>query len=511
VTTSPGSEGGRSPRLSHALELHRAGDLEAAALLYELTLRERPENVDARHLLGVARRAQGRAAEAVELIRAALAQADHLADAWYNLGNALMDLSRFAEAASAFTRAGELGPENASTWHGLGLARGRLGDIDGAFGAYRRALSIDPEHLASRNNLANLLIERGKDEEAAVELRRVLASAPELAEAHYNLARALLRLGDYVGGFAEYAWRWRARDFPDRPRRTDLPLWDGGQVRGRVVLVQAEQGLGDTIQMVRLLPLLVSLGAGTVLEVPRQLCRLFHGVTGAGRVVPIGDPVPDAELRIPLFDLPARLRLTLGSIPDRVPYLAPEPDRRARYASRLRPDGRLRVGLCWCGNRRSPADAGRSLEAADPLVRALAADEVRMIALTEPSAHPLVPHPDGLGWRLAEVPAVVEHGGPETDHGPDAFLDTAALLAEIDLVVSTDTAVAHLAGALGRPTLLLLKASPDWRWLSDRADSPWYPTFRLIRQPRAGDWAGVLEVARREVLTAAAGRRGSAG
>lgn len=507
----PAGAGDGSARLLHAFELHRAGDVEAAALLYELVLRERPEDVDARHLLGVARRQQGRAAEAVELIRGALARAEHHADAWSNLGNALADLSRFTEAAAAFARAGELRPGNVGAWYGLGLARARLGDLDGAVDAYRRALSVDPGHVPSRHNLANLLIERGRDAEAAAELRRVLSSAPELAEGHYNLARALLRLGDYVGGFAEYAWRWRAQGFPDRPRRSDLPAWDGGDVRGRVVLVQAEQGLGDTIQMVRLLPLLASLGARTILEAPPRLCRLLDGIAGAERIVAIGAPVPEAELRVPLFDLPARLGLTLGSIPDAVPYLHPEPDRRAAWASRLRPDGRLTVGLCWCGNPTSPADGGRSLERPHPLASALSAESVRLIALTEPSRHPLEPHPEGLGWRLADMPFVVEHGGPETDRGAHAFLDTAALLAEIDLVVTTDTAVAHLAGALGRPTLLLLKASPDWRWLMDRPDSPWYPSFRLIRQPSAGDWESVLLAARREVLAAAAGRLRPAG
>lgn len=507
----PAGGADRSSRLLHALELHKVGDVEAAALLYELVLRECPQDVDARHLLGVARRQQGRAVDAVELIEGALARAEHHAEAWSNLGNALVDLSRFEEAAAAFTRAGELRPGNVGAWYGLGLARARLGEVDGAVAAYRRALSIDPDHVASRHNLANLLIELGKDAEAAAELRRVLSSAPELAEGHYNLARALLRLGDYVGGFAEYAWRWRAQGFPDRPRRPDVPVWTGGTVRGRVVLVQAEQGLGDTIQMVRLLPLLASLGARVIFEAPPQLCRLLDGIAGAERIVRIGAPVPEAELRIPLFDLAGCLGLTLGSIPDAVPYLRPEPDRRAAWASRLRSDGRLTVGLCWCGNPSSPADSGRSLERPHPLANALSADSVRLIALTEPSRYPLVPHPEGLGWRLADMPFVVEHGGPETDRGAHAFLDTVALLAEIDLVVTTDTAVAHLAGALGRPTLLLLKASPDWRWLMDRPDSPWYPSFRLIRQPTAGDWASVLDAARREVLAVAATRRRPAG
>lgn len=489
-------------RLEHALALHRAGDVDAAALLYELVLHEHPGDPDARHLLGVARRSQGRTEEAVELVRGSLALAPAHADAWHNLGNALSDLSRFSEAADAFARASELRPDHVGAWYGLGLARSRLDDRQGAIDAYRRALAIDPSHVRSRHNLANQLMEQGDDQTAAAELRRVLGTERELPEAHYNLARALLRLGDYGTGFAEYAWRWRTEGFPDKPRRTDLPVWDGGAVRGRILLVQAEQGLGDTIQMVRLVPLVASLGARVVLEVPDRIHWLLDGFPGSARVVPIGTPVPDAELRIPLFDLPARLRLTLGSIPAVVPYLRPHPAQGNRPNLGLGDDGRLRVGVCWRGNPRSPADAGRSLPHPRALAEALDLDGVRLVALCEPSAHPLEWHPAGLGWRLAEVPTLVEHGGPDLDGGGDAFRDTTQLLSQLDLVVTTDTALAHLAGAMAKPALLLLKASADWRWLAGRTDSPWYPTFELVRQPRPGEWDAVLSAVREKVARA---------
>ncbi|MDW8369077.1 MAG: tetratricopeptide repeat protein, partial [Geminicoccaceae bacterium] len=369
-----------------------------------------------------------------------------------------------------------------------------------AIEAYRQVLVREPHHVAARHNLANLFAEGGDDLAAAAEFRHVLAIAPELAEAHYNLARVLLRLGDYGTAFAEYSWRWRVRGFPDRPRRSEIPVWNGGPIRGLTVLAQAEQGLGDTIQMVRLLPLLASLGCTVILEVPRSLVELMEGISGADRVVSADAPNIDARLRVPLFDLPAKLGLTLGSIPAAVPYLRTDPSRTAMWRERLGgPDGRHRVGICWRGNPNAPVDPGRSLSGPGELASALASPDVRLIALCLPEAHPLERSDAGLGWRLAGLSVTVEHAGTDLDAGGDAFLDTAAILQGLDLIVTTDTAVAHLAVALGRPTLLLLPAVADWRWLRGRADSPWYPTFRLLRQPRRGDWTSVLREARREV------------
>lgn len=495
------------PRCVRALEYHGKGAIDAATQLYEAVLEDRPRDVDALHLLGVARRAQGRLHEAERLIRAALACRPDFSDAWYNLGNVLLDLARADGAVDAFSRAVASRPELASARYGLGLGHARAGNLEAAIEAYRQVLVLEPHHVAARHNLANLLAEAGDDLAAAAELRRVLTIAPELAEGHYNLARVLLRLGDYGTGFAEYHWRWHVEGFPDRPRRPELPLWDGGPVRGLTVLAQAEQGLGDTIQTVRLLPLLASLGCTVTLEVPASLVRLLEGVAGADRIVSCDAPATDAHLRIPLFDLPAKLRLTLGSIPAAVPYLRADPRRAALWRERLdASDGRYRIGICWRGNPNSPVDPGRSLSGPEELASALARPEVRLIALCLPEVHPVEPSKEGLGWRLAGLPVEVEHPGPTLDAPPDAFVDTAAILQSLDLVVTTDTAVAHLAGALARPTLLLLPAVADWRWLRDRADSPWYPTFRLLRQPRRGDWTTVLREARQEVERRIAGR-----
>ncbi|BCX16744.1 MAG: hypothetical protein KatS3mg117_0426 [Geminicoccaceae bacterium] len=484
--------GAPDPRLERALAFHRAGAVGEAAALYEAVLESRPDDVDALHLLGVARRAQGRRHEAAELVRRALRLAPGLADTWYNLGNIETDLGNEAAAAEAFERAVGLRPSEATFWFALGCARARLGCAERAIDAYRRALAVDPEHLAARHNLANQLFELGDDRAAASELRAVAERAPDLAEAHYNLARALLRSGDYTTGFAEYVWRWRVAAFPDRERWPELPVWQGEPLSGRTLLVQAEQGYGDTIQFVRLLPMVASLGPRVRLEVPARLVRLLSGVDGAEAVLPIGPSPPEADLRIPLLDLPHRLGLTLGSIPRAVPYLRAESARIRQWRERLGRDGRLLVAMCWRGNPAAPIDRGRSLPSPEPLAAALDHPAVRRLALTEPGVHPLEPIEGGSGWKLAGVEPTVEHPGPELDAGPDGFVDSAALLELADLVVTTDTAIAHLAGALARPTWLLLPRSADWRWLRERTDSPWYPTMRLFRQTTAGDWEAPL-------------------
>lgn len=496
-------------RLAQALALHRRGAVDAAVAAYVSILAERPDDVDALHLLGVARRSQRRLREAEDLVRRALALAPDLADAWYNLGNILNDLDSPERAAEAFGRAAALRPSEAPFWFALGSARARLGETNAAIEAYRRALEADPEHRAARHNLANQLMELGDDRAAASELRAVIARAPELAEAHYNLARVLLRSGDYTSGFAEYRWRWRVAAFPDRSRWIDLALWEGEPIRGRTVLVQAEQGLGDTLQFVRLLPMLASLGPRIRFEAPSRLLRLLGSLAEVAELVPIGTVRPEADFRIPLLDLPYRLGLTLGSIPNTVPYLRAEPERIAHWRDRIRRDARLVVALCWRGNPNAPIDAGRSFEGPAPLARALGRGGVRLVALTEPGVHPVEPMGSGLGWRLAGIDPVVEHPGPALDSGPDGFVDSAALLELVDLVVTTDTALAHLAGALGRPTWLLLRHSPDWRWLRERTDSPWYPTMRLFRQRSAGDWGPPLAEVAAELARLCAARAAS--
>jgi Tfp pilus assembly protein PilF len=479
--------------LHDAFARHRAGDIAAAAAGYETVLSGDPANVDALHLLGVCRRQAGRPEDAAALIGRALERAPACVDAWHNYGNALADLDRTAEAAAAFARATELRPAYIDAWERLAAMLARLGRREDAIEAYRRALALDPGHVAARNDLANLLTGCGRDEEAVVLFRDLLGDHPDLPEAHYNLALALLRLGDFAGGLSAYEWRWRCAGFSAPRRHTDLAAWDGRPFPGRRLLVHAEQGLGDSIQFARFVPLAASLGGAVSFEVPRVLRRLMAPIGGVDRLLTQGEAVTDADLEVPLASLPHRLGLSLGAVGMRAPYLAAEPERIAHWRPRLGDDGTLRIGVSWRGNPASPADPGRSLADATPLAPLAAVPGVRLIALALPRPGELAPDASApTGWRLAGLPFALAHPGPDLDAGGDAFVDTAAVMAGLDLIITTDTALAHLAGALGRPVWVLLQAAPDWRWLKGRADSPWYPSMRLFRQSTPGDWAGVI-------------------
>ncbi|WP_075217562.1 tetratricopeptide repeat protein [Mongoliimonas terrestris] len=480
--------------LACALEDHRAGRLEAATAGYRAVLASAPEHPDALHLLGVARKAAGALDEAVGLIRRAAALQPGRAEIWSNLGNALAAAGDHPGAIDAYRTALGL-QETADTWTALGASLAKAGEADGAIAAYERALALDPADVTARHNLANALGARGRDGAAVTLLRAVIADQPDLAEAHYNLARHLLRLGDYKSGFSHYEWRWKTEAFPDKRRHTHLPDWDGRPLPGRL-LVHAEQGFGDTIQFAALLPLARSLATAVTLEVPAPLARLFRRFTGADT---IAAAVPDSGQDLPanvaaataLLGLPHRLGLTLGSIPSAAGLLTAEPDRVAAWRARLGDDGRRIVTVNHQGSPKTPVDRGRSLPDPALLAPLAALPDIRLISLQK-LAPPAI-EPDGGGYRLAGLPVRIEHPGPDLDAGPDAFVDTAAIMTLADAVVSTDTAAAHLAGALGRPVHILLQAVAEWRWLIDRTTTPWYPTATLHRQPAPGDWGTVID------------------
>jgi hypothetical protein len=481
-------------RLLAAYADHTAGRVDAAVEAYRAILASEPDNADALNLLAVARRAAGALDEALDLLARAVRSSSRFPDAWYNYGNALAAAGRPAEAADAYRRVLALDPSRAGAEANLGIVLADAGDQIGARAAYERALALDPAHAVARHNLGNLLGDLGAPDLGMRHLRTVAAAEPALAEARYNLALALLRAGDYTAGFRDYESRWRAPGFTGVRLHRDLPDWTGEPFPDKALIVHAEQGLGDTLQFVRLLPLVRSLGGRVTLEIPVPLKRLLEGVPGADRVADETEDFSGHDLVVPMLSLPYRLKLTLGSIPARVPYLAAEPARLDLWRRRLGDRGRL-VAVCFRGNPKAPVDRGRSLP--DPAILAPLAEipRIRLLAVNKLDP-PELAESDGR-WRIAAAP-FLEHPGPDFDAGRDAFLDTAAVLALADIVVTTDTSVAHLAGALARPTFLMLKHAPDWRWMTDRPDTPWYPTMHLIRQPAPGDWSAVIaEVAAR--------------
>lgn len=467
--------------MAQASELHRAGQFDAAIAIYRQVVSDHPDEIDPQILLASALRSTGHLDEAVALYDLIAETNPPRAEFWFNRGNAINDAGRHAEAIASYRTSLSIDATNASVFANLAIAEAKAGDVEAAISSYRDALAIDPGHKIAAHNLGNLFSERGRSDEAAELLRQTVANWPDLPEGHYNLGLLLLRLGDYANGFKEYEWRWDTADFFSKPSYRDVPVWNGQPLKGRRLIVHAEQGLGDTIQFSKLLGLISTLCEDVVFHVPEKLERLLKGlpyditVTGAHGAT-------DADFQLPLLSLMHRLKLTLGSVPGQSSFLAAEPERAAEWARKLDLGSPKTIGFVWQGNPNSPAERGRSLASAEMLKPFSEIGGVRLIALQKLPREALEESETASGWKVRGLPFTMEHPGPDTDAGADAFIDTAAIMAGLDLVVSVCTAPLHLAGALGRPTIALLRAVPDWRWMMEREDTPWYPSMHLVRQ-----------------------------
>ena len=465
--------------------LKELGRFEEALAAYDTALRIRPDYAQARSNRGVTLKALGHFEEALAAYDAALRIKPDDAQAHYNRGNALEELGRFEEALASYDAALRIKPDYAEAQSNRGNALQDLGRFEEALAAYEAALRIDPDYAEAQSNRGFALQALGRLEEALAAYDTALRIDPDLAEAHANRCLALLLAGNFAEGWRGYEWRWLKKELPhDMRRHETFPRWQGEPADGRTLLAWSEQGLGDTIQFARYLPLLRQRGWRVIFEVPSLLARLLDGLADV-TVVAQGDPLPPFDLQCPLLSLPLGFGTTLETIPAAVPYVTAEPERRAFWRQRLPKDG-FRIGIVWQGSPIHSNDRHRSipLKQFAPLS---AIPGVRLVGLQKNH---------GLD-QLAGLPEgmTVQTLGAEYDEG--GFPDTAALIMELDLIVSADTSVAHLAGALGRPVWVALPMAPDWRWLLNRADSPWYPSMRLFRQPERDDWDSVFhEIAR---------------
>ncbi len=377
-------------------------------------------------------------------------------------GEALLAAGDAAGAIAVFQRAMAADPEN------------RRAYVLGATEVYRRTLTLDRDHALAHSNLGLAFAEYGAFETEIACHRQALALDPDLADAHFCLGMALLRQGDFAAGWHHYEGRRRLPDWGGPAfRAITAPLWEGEDLKGRSILLQAEQGLGDTIQFLRYAPLLAARGAQVTVRLPPVLVRLARTLAG-GIAVAGNDAVPPpTDFHLPLLSLPLRLGTTLDTIPPAVPYLGST----ATAATGGRP---RRIGLVWAGAPGHKRDRRRSIALATfaPLARATGIDLVSL--QIGPRAVEALAPPGGLTLRNALWDSA-------------DFADTAAVVAGLDLVITVDTALAHLAGALGKPVWILLPYAADWRWLLDREDSPWYPSAHLFRQEEPDAWAAVLE------------------
>jgi tetratricopeptide (TPR) repeat protein len=432
----------------------------------------------------------GRCRQAMAVARRAETIGPNLAQVYNNLGRAYCGLGQFDQGIAAFERALALQPDLHPLRYNLGLAHQQIGDFQTAVSWYQSAKDFLPEAPDVTIDLSNCLWELGKFDDALAGFEQAVAQWPDNPSAHWNLGLALLSRGHLQRGFQDYEWRWRVRTFAPRINLS-APAWDGADLSGRRILLHAEQGFGDAIQFARYIPDLRRRGGRIILACHGHLHRLLKSNFPIENCVVPQDPLPAHDVHCHLLSLPRLSGTTLQTIPAKTPYLLADESLASQWKSRLPRDGRLNAGLVWAGNPAHQNDRTRSIppERLTPLGELAA---VRWISLQVAQSAP--------GQTATAQHGIIAPGLTLTDWTGELsdFADTAALIANLDLVVAVDTAVAHLAAALGKPTWLLLKFVPDWRWMLDRPDSPWYPTLRIFRQQRPGDWDGPI----RQVVSA---------
>lgn len=494
------------------------GRLEEAVACYQRALQIKPDHAAAHNNLGELFRAQGRLDEAIACFRRALqcgpptAEAyDNLADAlrvagqlaaaaacyrqllqWKpddaathnTLGVVLSEQGQLAEALPCFQRAVELDPRAGPAYTNWGRACHELGRLDEAVACYRQALALQPDAAGTLRNLGNVLVDRGQLEDAVACYRRALRTQPDDAELHNALALALLSQGDFAEGCREHEWRWQTAEFQPLVRDLARPVWDGSPLPGQAILLHAEQGLGDILQFVRYATVVKERCGEVIFEGPQVLLPILARCPGLDRRVACGQPLPPFAAHAPLLSLMGILQTTRETIPAPVPYVFADPDLVAAWGARCQRLGGFRLGINWYGRATQDSWRFRNI----PLQQFAAVAEV-------PGVH-LVSLHQGPG-RAELAPAqerfpIVDFGD-QVDRTAGAFMDTAAIMMNLDLILTCDTALAHLAGALGVPVWVALPHAADWRWFRDRDDSPWYPTMRLFRQPRPGDWDTVFQ------------------
>ena len=473
----------------HVLAVVQAslGKNDLALASYDRALALRPDHADALSNRGNTLLALNRFDEALANYDRALAVRPNYAEALSNRGSALEKLNRFDEALASYDRALALRPDFAEALYNRGNIMKTLKRYGEALESYDRALALRPGHADAHNNRGQVLKELMQNDEALASYDRALALRPQNVMAHCNAASLRLLTGDFSRGWADYEWRWMKESVVLANRVFPQPLWRGGEaIAGKTILLHSEQGLGDTIQFCRYVPLVAARGAQVILEVQKPLHALMTDLAGATQIISKGNPLPEFDIHCPLLSLPLAFGTLLETIPSATAYLRAPLQHSMNWQTRLGAKRRPRIGLAWSGNAGHERDRERSigLRALLPLLDA----EATFVSLQKEVR--------------AEDAIVLKERGDILHVGDELrdFSDTAALMSQLDLIISVDTSVAHLAGALGKPVWILLTYIPDWRWLLDRNDSPWYSTARLFRQNDTRAWEGLIARVRETLL-----------
>ncbi|WP_081581783.1 tetratricopeptide repeat protein [Pararhodospirillum photometricum] len=452
----------------------RQNKLDNAESAYLQSIHHFPEFYLAIYNLATIYQGQGRIDEAISLYRNLTETAPHMADAHYNLGILYHDRGHLDEAADAYKAAARCHPAHIDALTNFGTVLQTQRRHEEAVAVYREALSQAPEAMEVRVNLGAALTDLGQFEEASQVLGEATRRAP-VPEAYWNLALLQLSKGDFLSGWEGYEWRWKTKDYEGDRRTVNQPQWSGEAGGGRTILLYAEQGLGDTIQFCRYIPYVIKRGWQIILEVQSPLFELMKSFANV-TVIRQGENEPSYDMHCSLMSLPRAFKTTIETIPSQVPYLRAPSDRVSQARARLG-EG-VKVGMVWAGNPAHRNDRERSI-LLENLFSLLNVPKIKFFSLQK-EIRPIDKD------AFAHLPII--------DLSPylKNFSETAAFIESLDLIISVDTSVAHLAGALGRPTWVLLPSVPDWRWLLEREDSPWYPTMRLFRQKNRENWGDVV-------------------
>jgi len=467
--------------------LSNQGRLDEAKTLFHTALQLRPDYVDAHRNLAGLLRALGQRQAALEHLWCALDKEPQAPETLNALGALLTEMRRGAEAIVFLQQALRLESYRADIYNNLGLALAEMGLFDQATEAYQNALRLEPLYAAAHGNLGSVLKEQGRSDEALACYDLALRLEPKASSIRWNRALVLLQEGDWARGWEEYEWRWQRPHSP--PRRFFRPIWDGSPLEGRTILLYAEQGLGDTIQFIRYASRLQAGGATVLFECPPPLVRIMAGCHGIDQVIAEGQVLPDFAVQLPLMSLPRVLQTTLHTVPAQVPYLTVPSLDAQRWEARLGkavPSGNKRIGLAWQGNPHHQWDRFRSVRL-DALLPLAEIPGLQLVSMQRGPGREQIAPLNRLAGRDI-ILDLLDH--TVADH--DGWADLAGMTSNLDLVLSVDTATAHLAGALGKPVWTLISSVADWRWMGQRVDSPWYPTMRLFRQNQLGNWASVV-------------------
>jgi len=463
------------------------GRFDEALASYEKAISLKPYIAESHANLAALLERLGRFEEALAACNRAISLKPDYAEAYSNRGNMLTGLGRFDEALTAYHKSISLKPRYVGAHANLGALMDVLGNFVAALAACRAAIELNPDYAEAHANLGHVLEKLGRYDEALIAFDKAISLNPDDAQSHFNLGFTLLKTGSFQEGWDKFEWRWKTKQMARYQRHFEKPIWLGEAVSGKTLLLHAEQGLGDTLQFCRYAPLAAARGLRVILEVQRPLIRLLRSLPGVDLVIGHGGELPAFDFHAPLMSLPLAFQTLVTTVPAETPYLHADENAVAVWRQRLDTIsvGSPRIGLIWAGN---------------PLTHSPELAEIDRRRSIAPSLFaPLFEIPDLKFYSLQKDGPAAPVTFPLIDYMREMadFADTAALIANLDLVISVDTAVAHLAGALGKPVWLLNRFDSCWRWLAGRRDSPWYPGLRLYNQTQPGDWQPVI----REITT----------